>query len=164
MMPILLVLLCLLAAMPVAAQSGSEPPAVGSRVRAWELPRSPLSDTTLRARVGRVRGIAADTLSLQLVGTFRTYPLPVDRLARLEISRGGSSRTSGALRGAGIGALATLAVAALIRGQKDGDLGVAILLGYVAPVAVGGGALLGALAASGERWEPMDWPNGHAAR
>jgi hypothetical protein len=163
-MPILLAFLCLVAAMPAAAQSVSEPPALGSRVRAWELPPDPVSDTTLRARVGRVRGIAADTLSLQLVGTFRTYPLPVDRLARLEISRGGTSRSSGALRGAGIGALATLAVAALIAGQTDGDIGVAILLGYVAPIAVGGGALLGAFAASGERWEPVDWPNGHASR
>jgi hypothetical protein len=153
-----ILLACTVAVTPLAAQRAPEVAPLGSRVRAWKPSPGAARDSALRSYSGRLVALTSDSLSLQQFGSADPRQLGVDQIVRLEISRGGISRPGGALRGAGIGALLLLSLAAVVQREPDADLGLALLAWYGTPIAVGGGALIGALAASGERWEPLPWP------
>jgi hypothetical protein len=157
-MRILILLACTLAALPIGAQRPNELPPIGARVRAWE-PRPHFArDSVIRSHVGRLAALSPDTLSLQQFGSARPRRLAIDRIVRFEVSRGGTSRTAGAWRGAAFGSVILLALAAGVAQQPEGDVGLALLARYGAPIVVGGAALIGALTATGERWEPVPWP------
>lgn len=128
------------------------------RLRVWEPSRTPGLDTMLVARTGRLQGFASDTLLLRRFGNADLLRIPFKRAARVELSRGGTSRGAGALKGAGIGGLVLLGLGVLAVRSSNEGLGVALLAFYGTPVLVGGGAVLGAVTASGERWEPVPWP------
>ncbi len=157
-MRILILLVCTYAALPLDAQRPNDEPPIGARVRAWE-PRPHFArDSVFRSHAGRLAAITPDTLSLQQFGSARPRRLAIDRIVRLEVSRGGTSRTAGAWRGVAFGSLILLALATGVAQQPEGDLGLALLAMYGAPIVLGGGALIGALTATGERWEPVSWP------
>jgi hypothetical protein len=158
LMRILILLAGMLATLPLYAQRPGDVPPIGSRVRVWE-PRPHFGgDSIFDSHVGRLAALTLDTLSLQQFGSARPRRLAIDRVVRLEVSRGGTSRAAGAWRGAAFGSLILLALAAGVARQPEGDLGVALLAWYGTPIVVGGGALIGALSATGERWEAIPWP------
>lgn len=158
MQRLVLILAVLVAPASSAQDAVVSPLRRGDRLRVWEPSRTPGLDTMLVARIGRLQGLASDTMLLRRFGSADPLRIPVGRAVRVELSRGGTSRGAGALKGAGIGGLLLLGLGVLAATQSEGGLGVALLAFYGTPVLVGGGAVLGAATAPGEKWEPVPWP------
>jgi len=124
-----------------------------------------LSDTTsipfahVYELVGTVSSMNDGKLMLRHNGQGAPLTLPFESINRLEISLGGSSRTSSFFKGAGLGLLLGGGVGALIGATAESDsydpLAGGIILGGVLGMLTGG--IIG-LVIGGEDWEEIEGP------
>jgi hypothetical protein len=166
------------AAMPVAllsfllglapagrCQSPEPPLPLGSRVRiTYERPETSATEAwrPLLVQEGRLAGWTAESIALESDG--RASEIPVALLSRLEVSRGTTGHAlTGALIGAGVGAVGTVVLMIGSAGDSEYTAGLAFLLGtgmFVLP-GIGIGAGIGALVRT-DRWETVPLPGGPA--
>jgi hypothetical protein len=125
----------------------------GTRVRVWA------RDPALSGTAMRIDTVRAGVYVLSSGG--RTVEVPIASVTRMEVWRGGTTRSGSALRGAGIGTVAGgaygLAVVSLAGPIEEGD-------GFVLRRATAAGAVIGALwgaARPGGHWRPA--PNARFA-
>ncbi len=146
---------------PAPGQEVPPPVPLGSRVRvSQERPGDPVGGSwrPLRVERGRLEAWSAETLTLDLGDGTREIPLA--RVSGLEVSRGKKGHAlTGALVGAGVGALVSVAVMFATADESDYSAGAIFLVGCVVFVlpGTGIGAGIGALART-DRWEPVPLP------
>ena len=150
--------ICVVVAMcsaPAAAQTAL-PVSVDQRVRVWT--------AAPEAIIGRVVSVAADGLE---IANENSAPQRVARstVRRIDVSRGVTSKGSGAMKGALWGAIIMGAAGAVLAGLQHDQIGEdGSSVGHAAALGAWSGGLFGGLigagvgaARAGERWEQV-WP------
>lgn len=147
-------LLALLLATRIDAQ---HPSAAAPTLRPGQALRVWLTGRRLEFVEGELAAIDSATLVLRRMSVMRgtDRALPMDSVRRLDVRVRRGRRADGAWKGAGVGAVSALALAAAHQRWGDDpykELGTYLIVVYGTPILAGAGALIGAAGAPGERW------------